>query len=557
MKKLALLLPMLLLTLCIEAQVISLVKHFQPDLPIPGGTEFKEHNGQLYFTTNNSLWKTNGSSSTTTLIQEFSPNSQVYSLTALGGKLYFFADDGVHGLELWSTDGTTTSLVKDIYNGAGSAISKDFIANEQIRVMGGNMYFVATDSLHGFELYKSDGTLTGTKMVIDLNPSPTGDGTVLTTSGYLHSQGIEVMNGKVYFSGYPTGNAPGVNSGVWSTDGSDTGTHLIKDFLGCGRFFAHNSIVYFNAYNATQGGVWSSDGTAIGTSVIVPDLGAIEYQPLGGDVYFTCQDSGISRIYKSNGLLTGTINLGNWRGEWIYSGVREGHHLRSGCLTALNNKIYYIHDKSLWSTDGTVAGTSVAFQNPGWVAGPLHLTISSGKLYFKSVDTMRSDFWESDGTSAGTHRIHKADANVAFSNMTYSQAIPAYSRCGSRKDMYAFNGEVYFYNLYDTTLTTSGIITSQLYKYGPAPNSVSGFPQTSKINIYPNPSNNTINIAFEKPEFTYLTLTDQLGKTVHAMSLQQGDKSVSLQLGHLPSGLYYVRCFGSRSSSVHSVHIVH
>src|SRR5688572_12264609 len=34
----------------------------------------------------------------------------------LDGRLFFFADDGVHGRELWSTDGTDagTQMVKDI-----------------------------------------------------------------------------------------------------------------------------------------------------------------------------------------------------------------------------------------------------------------------------------------------------------------------------------------------------------------------------------------------------------------------------------------------------------
>src|SRR5688500_14331747 len=50
-------------------------------------------------------------------------SSNPESLVDAGGTLYFSADDGVHGTELWKTDGTAagTGLVKDIQPGiAGS-----------------------------------------------------------------------------------------------------------------------------------------------------------------------------------------------------------------------------------------------------------------------------------------------------------------------------------------------------------------------------------------------------------------------------------------------------
>src|SRR5205085_6189998 len=57
----------------------------------------------------------------------------------VNGTIYFEANDGVHGIELWKTDGTTggTVMVKDINAGIDDGI------NGTIINMGGIAYFVA------------------------------------------------------------------------------------------------------------------------------------------------------------------------------------------------------------------------------------------------------------------------------------------------------------------------------------------------------------------------------------------------------------------------------
>ena len=53
------------------------------------------------------------------------PSSDAYNLTNVNGTLFFAADDGTHGNELWKSDGTAagTVLVKDINTGSAQFVS--------------------------------------------------------------------------------------------------------------------------------------------------------------------------------------------------------------------------------------------------------------------------------------------------------------------------------------------------------------------------------------------------------------------------------------------------
>src|SRR6185312_2192823 len=85
-------------------------------------------------------------------------------LGTLGAWTYFSASDGAHGVELWKTDGTRTGtqLVLDINAGAASSNPKNFVA------AGAVAYFTATTQTSGTELWVTDGTSNGTRQVADL-----------------------------------------------------------------------------------------------------------------------------------------------------------------------------------------------------------------------------------------------------------------------------------------------------------------------------------------------------------------------------------------------------
>jgi ELWxxDGT repeat protein len=92
--------------------------------------------------------------------------SYPFNLTEFGSEVYFYADDGTNGNELWKSNGTAsgTVMVKDIN-------STDESYPDYLTVFAGALYFAADDGVSGYELWKSDGTSSGTVRVGDINPN--------------------------------------------------------------------------------------------------------------------------------------------------------------------------------------------------------------------------------------------------------------------------------------------------------------------------------------------------------------------------------------------------
>ncbi|PKP47620.1 MAG: hypothetical protein CVT94_10965 [Bacteroidetes bacterium HGW-Bacteroidetes-11] len=287
-------------------------------------------------------------------------------MTNHNGKLFFAADDGTHGMELWVSDGTDagTTLLKDIRPGidgsnAGYAQSR----NNKFAVCNSKLFFLANDGVHGHELWATDGSEEGTYMVKDIGVGETG-GLQFTTELYS-------FNGKVYFCAMDEDPYFGTEySGqeLWCSDGTEEGTYLVKDIKSNSsnygqsgsnpqRFKEYNGLLYFIADDGIhQYELWTTDGTEAGT-----------------------------RLFIDNSPI--------WRNEW------------PEFLTVCNGKMFFstdegVHSDQLWVTDGTVEGTHMV-KDGGLNLSPEYLTCLGNKIFYRGVN----DLWQSDGTEEGTFII--------------------------------------------------------------------------------------------------------------------------------------------------------
>ena len=225
-------------------------------LDLPWSSELTVFNNTLYFRANadwghnTELWKYTGRPTrpggrpTVTLAADINPgkplsgsggSSSPSGLTVFDNALYFSADDGVHGKELWKYNGTTASLVADLIPGKFAS------SPSGLRLFDNALYFSADDGVHGKELWKYDGTTAS--LVADLNP---GSG-----SSYLY--GSTVFNNSLYFS---------LDDGVhgtelWKYDG--TTASLVADLnpgsggSNPGGFTIFDNALYFSAEDRLNG----------------------------------------------------------------------------------------------------------------------------------------------------------------------------------------------------------------------------------------------------------------------------------------------------------------
>lgn len=176
------------------------------------------------------LWRTDGTTNGTIALTNFVNGSNEgivgtiltdqfsisdFSFTDVA---YFSIFTNATGSELWRSNGTVggTYLLKDINpgtNGSGfdSGTSASNHGPTDFRTVNGITYFFANDGTNGFELWRTDGTDVGTKIVQDLNPGVYSQSLV----SFNDNVNGNVAGGIYYFSGDNTGDS-GTGNGLFA-----------------------------------------------------------------------------------------------------------------------------------------------------------------------------------------------------------------------------------------------------------------------------------------------------------------------------------------------------
>ncbi len=328
-----------------------------------------------------------------------SGSSEPRSLTAVGNTLFFTADDGVHGRELWKSNGTGpgTLMVRDI-TPDGADVGSDWPGD--LTAIGNVLYFTGNDAVNGAEPWISDGTFAGTRMIKDINPG-------LPRSG---PYGYTEYNGKVYF----LAGINGQGQELWRTDGTEEGTELVAEVPGPdGLNPTHLTVfagkLYFLREYYKSGldhaVLYRTDGTAAGTKPF-KDKNGLKIQ---GN--FGRNASGALYVIGSN-LFIGRNDKELWRSGGTQAttqriatvGTRDMIGVGGIAFFALFNGTFETPTSGLWISDGSKTGTKPLFDENGdpidlanssrWALTPLGDELLFFDLY--------EGIWTSDGTPAGT-----------------------------------------------------------------------------------------------------------------------------------------------------------
>jgi ELWxxDGT repeat protein len=356
----------------------------------------------------------------------------------LNNKAYFQAENATSGLELFATDGTAagTTLVKNIntttgtnYHNVNSRPFDFFSTNDKI-------YFKADNGIVGDEIWVSDGTAAGTKLLLETQAG-------LTTRGD-NARYFE-YNGKVLFQSslqeFP------LKYNLYSTDGTPAGTTLLSNAQYDYDLFVpqivYQNKLYFMAKAFNKGTeLWQTDGTAAGTfkiktiSTQQPNNAIVFYnkvKPIAafGKFYFLANDANdtdFGALWESDGTAAGTKKVAT-------TGVNSGSLCNISGMVGLNGAIYFSGNFNglgyeLWRYAPTVSTETPAqtadtrvFPNPAYTQITVETTAEGSA---QLLNILGQTVWTQEIESGSTNiNIQHLPAGAYFFELKHKH-LPAY-----------------------------------------------------------------------------------------------------------------------------------
>ncbi|HSK74854.1 MAG TPA: ELWxxDGT repeat protein, partial [Thermoanaerobaculia bacterium] len=336
------------------------------------------------------IWQSDGTAAGTRRTTAFgyaSPFSETdlsIEIARLGDRLIFVANDGLTGRRLWSSRGTpeTTAPVEcpgvcpvpERYSG--------------FHVLGNRILFAANDGFQGTELWSTDGTAAGTRIVRNL----------CLGSCSASPEDFQILAGRLFFLAYN-----GTSQGIWKTDGTSQGTVLLAPRVSSSELFLVKAgpNLFFAAQSEENGvsQLWTNDGTPAGSVPVTAiqegrSSNPYSFTPLGDRVLFaSCTDYRVE-LWSSDGTAAGTTRIEKELGGSC-DDIRP--------LTSAGSLVYFSTDYVIWRTDGTPDGTFELFSSSSFRDVGEVVPFQGGVAFAVYDDDVRS-LWTSDGTVAGTRQ---------------------------------------------------------------------------------------------------------------------------------------------------------
>ncbi len=274
----------------------------------------------------------------------------------------------------------------------------------------GNYYFFHNDSL-----WRSNGTAVGTYVIKDLGSKPDPYEKIKT----------HVLNSSFYFK-----TINGSTHRLWKSNGTSSGTTIVGSYAGLEILGVFNNELY---YSASQSGVWKLFKVSTGSPAVIKNIHALEARIAGGIIFLSVVTPTSGALWKTNGTTAGTVllknvSLGNmqtlntnlyftsgsafWKSDGTTEGtviVRDFQDGTIGPIGVLKDKLYLaFNDRyEIYISNGTANGTTILKENIGLDVTVFNFGIVNDQLYF-NVDQQGppTDLWRSDGTTAGTFKVH-------------------------------------------------------------------------------------------------------------------------------------------------------
>ena len=162
--------------------------------PSSSADQYVEYEGVVYFFAagdgGSGLWRTDGTQSGTTLAAPF---GTILDMMVLGERLIIAGSGGPEGVELWSYNGFSAALIKDIRPGHGGLDPGRFYFWNNL------LMFAADPDGLGPVLHYTDGTPSGT----------------IALDTYKDPQEMAVFNGRLFFTAKPD-QLPATETNLWS-----------------------------------------------------------------------------------------------------------------------------------------------------------------------------------------------------------------------------------------------------------------------------------------------------------------------------------------------------